>query len=172
MPIKKITMNKRILFSVFVITLFTSYVFAQSRALPNINVKSLEGNNINITEIENEGKPIIISFWATWCKPCKKELNNIAEIYDDWQDETGVKLVAISVDDTRSMSKVAPYVNASDWDYEVYLDPNGDLKRGLGVSTVPHTFLLNGKKEIIWQHKGYVEGDEYKLYEEIKKIEK
>lgn len=165
-------MNKRIIFSVLVITLFTSYVFAQSRALPNINVKTLEGNNINITEIENEGKPIVISFWATWCKPCKKELNNIAEIYDDWQEETGVKLVAISIDDTRSMSKVAPYVNASDWDYEVYLDPNGDLKRALGVSTVPHTFLLNGKKEIVWQHKGYVEGDEIKLYQEIKKTEK
>ena len=70
-------MNKRILFSVFVITLFTSYVFAQSRALPNINVKSLEGNNINITEIENEGKPIIISFWATWCKPCVEEMPSL-----------------------------------------------------------------------------------------------
>ena len=72
--------------------------------------------------------PIVINFWATWCKPCKKELNNIAEVYDEWQDETGVKIIAISIDDTRSMSKVAPYVNSVSWEYEVYLDPNGDLK--------------------------------------------
>ena len=78
----------------------------------------------------------------------KKELNNIAEVYDEWQDETGVKIIAISIDDTRSMSKVAPYVNSVGWEYEVYLDPNGDLKRAMGVSTVPHTFLLNSKKEM------------------------
>jgi len=67
---------------------------------------------------------------------------------------------------------VAPYVNASDWDYEVYLDPNGDLKRAMGVSTVPHTFLLNGKNEIVWQHRTYVDGDEDELLEQIEKIAK
>ena len=144
--------------------------FAQNRTLPSVDVKTLEGDALNIQKVENKGNPIVISFWATWCKPCKKELNNIAEVYEDWQDETGVKLIAISIDDTRSMGKVAPYVNSSDWDYQVYLDPNGDLKRAMGVSTVPHTFLLNGKNEIVWQHRGYVEGDEDELLEQIEKI--
>ena len=70
------------------------------------------------------------------------------------------------------MPRVAPYVNASDWEYEIYLDPNSDLKRAMGVSTVPHTFLLNEENKIVWQHKGYVEGDEMELFEEIKKIVK
>jgi len=143
--------------------------FSQIKTLPSVDLKTLEGANFNIQEINNDSSPIIISFWATWCKPCKKELNNIAEIYEDWQEKTNVKLIAISIDDSRSMSKVAPYVNASDWDYEVYLDPNGDLKRAMGVSTVPHTFVLNGAKEIVWDHKGYVDGDEEELYEQIKK---
>jgi len=146
--------------------------FAQNRTLPSVEVKTLDGGNINIQEIENSGNPIVISFWATWCKPCKKELNNIAEVYEEWQDETGVKLIAISIDDTRSMTKVAPYVNSSDWDYEVYLDPNRDLARAMGVSTVPHTFLLNGTNKIVWQHKGYVDGDEDELLEQIEKIAK
>ena len=165
-------MNKKILFSFLAIALFTTISFAQTRSLPNKEVKTLDGNNFNIRSLSNNGNPIVISFWATWCKPCKKELNNIAEVYEDWQDETGVKLVAISIDDTRSMSKVNPYVNSSDWDYEVYLDPNSDFKRAMGVSTVPHTFLLNGKNEIVWQHKGYVDGDEDELLEQIKKIAK
>ena len=165
-------MNKKTLFSFLAIVLFTSISFAQTRTLPNQEVKTLDGSSFNITNLENNGKPIVISFWATWCKPCKKELNNIAEVYEDWQDETGVKLVAISIDDTRSMMRVAPYVNASEWEYEVYLDPNGDLKRAMGVSTVPHTFLLNGKNEIVWQHKGYVDGDEDELLEQIQKIAK
>jgi thiol-disulfide isomerase/thioredoxin len=147
-----------------------SMSIAQNRTLPSVEVKTLEGDVFNMQKVENKGNPIVISFWATWCKPCKKELNNIAEVYEDWQDETGVKLIAISIDDSRNMHKVAPYVNSSDWDYEVYLDPNGDLKRAMGVSTVPHTFLLNGKNEIVWDHRGYMEGDEDELLEEIEKI--
>ena len=153
------------------LALFISFsTYSQSRTLPSIKVGTLDGNSINIQEIENDGNPIVISFWATWCKPCKKELNNISEIYEEWQDETNVKLVAISIDDSRSMSKVGPYINASDWEYDIFLDPNGELKRAMGVSTVPHTFLLNGKKEIVWQHRGYVDGDEDKLFSEIKKL--
>ena len=163
---------KKLFLTVTAIAIFSILSTAQSRTLPSVDVKTLNGGTINITTLENDGNPIVISFWATWCKPCKKELNNIAELYEDWQDETGVKLVAISIDDTRSMVRVAPYVNASDWDYEVYLDPNGDLKRAMGVSTVPHTFLLNSKKEIVWQHKGYIDGDEDELYEQIEKIAK
>jgi thiol-disulfide isomerase/thioredoxin len=154
--------------TLLVVLLATIFSFSQDvRKLPNIEVKTLKGDAFNISELDNGGKPIVISFWATWCKPCKKELNNISEVYTDWQDETGVKLVAISIDDSRSMSKVAPYINSSDWEYEVYLDPNADLKRAMGVSTVPHTFLLNGKKEIVWQHRGYIEGDEEELHEKI-----
>ena len=160
-------MQKQIL-TLLVVLLATTFSFSQdARKLPNIEVKTLKGDAFNISELDNAGKPIVISFWATWCKPCKKELNNISEIYEDWQEETGVKLVAVTIDDTRSMSKVAPYINASDWEYEIYLDPNADLKRAMGVSTVPHTFLLNDKKEIVWQHRGYFEGDEQELYEKI-----
>ena len=160
---------RKLFLSLFATILCSTFSIAQNRTLPSVNVKTLDGSNLNITELDNNGAPIVISFWATWCKPCKKELNNIAEVYEDWKDETGVKLVAISIDNSRSMAKVAPYVNASDWQYEVYIDPNGDLKRAMGVSTVPHTFLLNSKKEIVWQHKGYIDGDEDELLEEIKK---
>ena len=161
-------MKKIIISALALLISFSTY--SQSRTLPSIKVGTLDGNSINIQEIENEGNPIVINFWATWCKPCKKELNNISEIYEEWQDETNVKLVAISIDDSRSMSKVGPYINASDWEYDIFLDPNGELKRAMGVSTVPHTFLLNGKKEIVWQHRGYVDGDEDKLFSEIKKL--
>ena len=144
--------------------------FAQIKNLPNVDVKKIDGSSFNFKNIDNNGSPIVISFWATWCKPCTKELNNIAEVYEDWQDETNVKLVAVSIDDRRSQSKVAPYVNSSGWEYEIYIDSNSDLKRAMGVSTVPHTFLLDKNKQIIWQHRGYVEGDEYELFDEILKL--
>ena len=161
-------MKTRIITLLFFIITTTTY--SQNKLLPSVDVKTINGKSININSIENNEMPIVINFWATWCKPCKKELNNIAEVYDEWQDETGVKIIAISIDDTRSMSKVAPYVNSVGWEYEVYLDSNGDLKRAMGVSTVPHTFLLNSKKEIVWQHRGYVDGDEDELFDEIQNL--
>ena len=163
-------MIKKILPLLITLFFISTNSISQNKSLPVVKVKDLKGKSIDFQNIKNNGDPIVISFWATWCKPCKKELNNIAEVYDEWQDETGVKIIAISIDDTRSMSKVAPYVNSVGWEYEVYLDPNGDLKRAMGVSTVPHTFLLNSKKEIVWQHRGYVDGDEDELFDEIQNL--
>jgi cytochrome c biogenesis protein CcmG/thiol:disulfide interchange protein DsbE len=151
-----------------------SSAFAQAnkniQTLPAVDIKTTDGNTINTSKFTNNGKPIIISFWATWCKPCVAELTTIAETYADLQKETGVKLIAISIDDARNMAKVAPFVNGKDWDYEVYIDPNADLKRAMNVNNVPHTFLLNGKGEIVWQHNSYTPGDELKLYDNVKKL--
>ena len=166
-------MKKKINIIVFYSLVASMFIFGQDNStiskIPNIDIKLLNGKTTNIYKLLESG-PLLMDFWATWCKPCKKELNTIAEVYDDWQEEFGVKLIAISIDDTRSMSKVAPYVNSSDWDYEVYLDSNSDLKRAMGVSTVPHTFLINGEGKIVWNHKGYIDGDEEELYEQLQHL--
>ena len=138
--------------------------------IPSVDVKTLEGGIINTSEFKNDGNPIVISFWATWCKPCKQELENIQEVYDDWREETNVKLIAISIDDARNTSKIKPLVNAKGWEYEVYQDSNREFATKMGVNPIPHTFLLNGDKKIVWDHVTYSDGDEEELYEKILEI--
>jgi len=142
----------------------------EKRTLPSVTIKTLDGKPFNTKDIKNDSNAIIISFWATWCKPCIQELNAISEVYDDWQEETGVKLVAVSIDNSRTSIKVKPLVNGAEWDYEVYLDENGDFKRAMGVNMVPHTFILNGKGEIVWQHTTFSEGGELEMIDILRKI--
>lgn len=141
-----------------------------SKSLPSVKIKDLTGKTVDISQFKNNGKPIIISFWATWCKPCKEELNAIAEDYEEWQDDTGVELIAVSIDDARSTGRVEPYVNGQGWDYTVLLDPNGDLKRAMNVNNVPHTFLIDGNGKIVWQHNSYATGDEKELLKKVKAL--
>ncbi|MCH8546216.1 MAG: TlpA family protein disulfide reductase [Cryomorphaceae bacterium] len=164
-------MNK---FSYSLIALFfVANIHAQDgnfSKLPNVTVKDVKGNTISSEDFQNDGKPIIISFWATWCKPCITELNAINDYYDEWVEETGVKLIAVSIDDARNAARVRPFVLGQGWEYEVYLDENSDLRRAMNVNNPPHTFLLNGKGEVVWQHNGYVPGDEDILYDLVVKL--
>ena len=167
---KNIHIMKKIILTLAAIVLSCA-AFAQNATLPeNITIKTLDGKTIQTSAIQNDGKPIIVSFWATWCKPCNRELNTIKEVYEEWQEETGVKLVAISIDDAKSASRVKPHVDGNGWDYEVYLDANQDFKRAMNVVNVPHTFIINGKGEIVWQHTSFVEGSEEELFEIVKKV--
>ncbi len=155
------------------LSLVSLATFAQSKQhLPAVDVKKLDGSVFNTGKLTNDGKPMLVDFWATWCGPCKAELNAIAEDYADWQKETGVKLVAVSIDDARNVEKVGPYVNGKNWEYEVLLDPNGDFKRAMNVNNVPHIFLLDGNGDIVWQQNSSAPGDEEKIYELVKKVAK
>lgn len=153
-------------FFLFVLALTFSFASAQN-TLPDLTIKNLDGKNINLSEISKD-KTVVVSLWATWCVPCKNELDAISDVYEDWQDETNITLYAVSVDDSRTLKRVRPLVNGKGWEYEVLLDTNNDLKRALGAATVPLTLIVKNNK-IVYRHSGYTAGAEDELYEEIKK---
>lgn len=159
---------KRSISTCLCLMIFAFCGYAQ-QTLPSVDVKTLDGKTINTKDFNNDGKPFAICFWATWCKPCIMELNTLAESYEQWQSETGMKIYAVSIDDSRTSSKVLPLTNSSEWEFEVVLDVNSEFKRALGVNNPPHSFVVNGKGEIVWQHVGFTPGDEQHLIEEIQR---
>lgn len=145
---------------------------AADAALPAVKLKDLKGETVDTSTLSNDGKPMIISFFAGWCKPCKRELNAINEVYADWQDETGVKLVAISIDKAQDAAKVKPFVDAEGWEYDILLDPNSEFMRTMGIQQIPHLLIIDGEGKIVESRSGYTEGSETHIIEKLREITK
>ena len=143
---------------------------AQAQPVPSVKLQDMTGATVDTGALENDGNPVVICLWATWCSPCKKELNNYADLYADWQEEFGVKIIAVTIDDQRSKARVKPYVDGVAWEYDVLYDPNRDFARALGVQTPPHTFVVDGEGNIVHSHVGYTDGDEDELEETLREI--
>lgn len=156
-------------------TLFSYGVFAQEennnlQTLPDITIKDMNGKSVNVSDYGKSGKITVISFWATWCGPCKKELKNINELLEDWEEQYDMQLVAISTDDSRNTVKVKPFVNGQGWEFDVLLDTNQEVQRALNAPNIPFTVLIDQNGKIVYTHLGYQEGDEYELEKKIKAL--
>ena len=150
--------------------LWASVAVGAQERLPKVTLKDIEGKTVQTDTIANNCNPLIVAFFATWCKPCDRELKSIDEVYDDWQRETGVRIVAVSIDQAQNINKVKPLVDQNGWRYEVLLDPNGELRRALGIQSVPYTILLDGNGKIVYKHNGYTDGAEFELYKKVKEV--
>jgi len=143
---------------------------AQTQTLPSIQVKDIDGQPLDFKTVADTNKLTIVSFWATWCGPCIKELEAINEYYAEWQKKYNVKLVAVSIDDARNSKKVKPKVLGYGWTYQILLDENMELSRPMNVNNPPMTFIVNQKGEILWSHQGYTPGAEEELEKKLQEL--
>ena len=157
------------IFISLIVCLLAGYGVALAQ-LPAVTLKTLDGGSVQSETLSNDGKPFIIDFFATWCKPCNRELSAIAEVYEDWQQETGVKIFAVSIDQAQNTNKVKPLVDQNEWEYDVLLDPNSDLLKALGGQMIPFVVVVDGEGNIVAKHSGYTDGGENELIEEVRKL--
>jgi peroxiredoxin len=161
---------KNILLLTAALVVFAFQANAQSQTLPSVQVKNLEGQPLDFKTVAEPGKITVISFWATWCVPCIKELEAINEHYAEWKEKYNIKLVAVSIDDARTSKKVKPKVLGYGWEYDIIMDENSDLARAMNVNNPPMTFIVDGSGNVVWSHQGYTPGAEEELETQIKRI--
>jgi len=155
--------------SILFVILLASLIVKAQTSLPDIQLTNLDRQSVSIQEISKD-KVLVFSFWATWCVPCINELDAIAEEYEDLQDEFNFELIAVSIDDARTKSRVKPMVNGKGWEYEILLDNNQKLKRALNIANVPYVIIVkNGK--VVHTHSGYTPGAEQELYKKFKSFQ-
>ena len=149
-----------------------SQVYSQSTTIPSIKIKSLKGEIVDTKNLGNNGKPFLIVFFGSCCSPSLSAMNNLRENYDVWLEKYNLKIIAVSIDDSRNSKKVAPLAKIKGWQFDIYLDENSDFKRAMNVNNKPHYILFNGKSEIIWQRTGYIEGIEEEIQSTLQKAKK
>ncbi|MFM8513780.1 MAG: TlpA family protein disulfide reductase [Bacteroidota bacterium] len=133
-------------------------------------LKDVDGQSLRLSDLVGNGRPVLLTFWATWCTPCKKELNNYLDLYEDWAKDYGLQVVAVSIDDARNSAKVKSYIKGVRWPYRILVDPNEDMKRILNFQTIPYTLLYDGQGKVVYRHNSYVEGDEFVMDEKIRNL--
>jgi len=151
------------------ISLFVSTLaFAQ---VPSVKVENTKGESVDTKTLTSAGKPMIVSFWSTSCKPCIRELDAIYDALPDWKEEADFNVVAVSTDDSRLLAKARSFAEGRGWgeDYILLFDKNQDFMRAMNVSQVPHVFVLDAKGKIVYSHTSYLPGNEIELFEAVKK---
>jgi peroxiredoxin len=154
-----------------ILALLAASVSVGAQSVPAVTVKTINGENIDFSSVIEPGKLMVISFWATWCGPCIKELQAIDLHYQEWQEQYNMKLVAVSIDDSRNVKKVKPKVLGEGWQYQIILDENQDLARAMNVSNPPMTFIVNAEGKIVYSHQGYTPGAEDELEAQLQKLQ-
>ena len=154
------------------LVLFTLTGFAQSQELPTTKIRDVNGKQISFNEAVAKGKVTLVSFWATWCIPCKQEIKNIKTKLETWKKEADFNFMTISIDDSRATAMVKTYAKSQGWTFPTYTDPNSDLKRSLNFQNVPFSIIIDKNGKIVYQHSGYEEGGEDELFEKIKEFSK
>ena len=156
----------RILTTFLILFIFSLPLHSQDeskgiRKGPNFKTENLDGDLVELNAEVGDG-PILLSFWATWCKPCIEELKEYKKIYEEYKDK-GFKMFAISTDDERTVAKVKPFVKSKNFKFPVLLDTNSDVARLYYAQSVPYSVILDKKGYIIYSHLGYMRGDEVKV---------
>lgn len=152
---------------ILVLLFVFALVFVYGESVPDFSLKKMDGSAFKLSDHLGK-KIIIIDFWATWCKPCKKLLKKLDQIHLDYKDK--VEVITITTDDVSAFAKVESYVKGKRFSFLVLLDPDSTVSRILNPSEIlPFTLIIDKKGDIVYTHTGYMPGYEKEL---IKKIEK
>ena len=134
----------------------------------NIVLTDLEGNEVKVDSLLAEG-PVVLNFWATWCRPCRTEMPHIEKIAADLVSRK-VHFAAISLDAKNRKAQLEKFIVKNEIKLPVYVDPSGTTAKRFKVAAIPTTVVLDSEAEISFRTKGYRPGDEVLLKKKIEAL--
>lgn len=135
---------------------------------PDFNLRSPTGERIHLKTLLKEG-PVLLDFWATWCKPCIKAMPKLQEIHKKYEDR-GLTVVGVNEDGPRGQSKVKPFLRARKLTFPVALDLDGAVQKRMRVTAMPTTILIDSDGMVVFRQAGFAKGQEGALIEAIEAV--
>lgn len=135
---------------------------------PRFSATDLDGETVILDSLLSKG-PVHVSFWAIWCKPCVRELDELSPLYEKYR-EKGVEFLAINEDSPRSTHRVKPMVRGKRWKFRVLLDSENKLLRAFHVVSLPTSFLIDRDGKIVKAYQGFKSGTEKLVEEELDRL--
>jgi len=154
--------------AIIVLCLIGSVACAQGKLPVHLKVTTPEGTTVQMGDIIKGDLPVVITFWATWCKPCLSELESLKDIQNEWQGK--VRIIAIAMDDSKTSAKVKALVSGKKWPFEIYQDINQEFFQAMNFTSIPFAVVVNSEGAITYQHSGYSPGSESALIDAALKI--
>ena len=124
-----------------------------SMQAPSFTLRAIDGTTCSLDSLLERG-PVVINFWATWCKHCSEEMDMLNELYSELQGN-GVTVLGISVDGPRSVSKVKPMAQSRKWNLPILLDTKGEIKAKYRVLALPTLFVVDRTGKVVYTRMGY-----------------
>lgn len=156
------------MYKLFPIIILLTAALLTAQAAPDFQLKDIQSKPVRLSTV-NQGKGVVMNFWATWCIPCRDEMSALTSLYDHYSEQS-ISFLAVSVDDQKSAAKVRPYVKSRQYPFTILLDTDNAVKRLYQVNVIPTTVLIDSNGKIVWFHTGYRKGDEKELEQEIQKL--
>jgi thiol-disulfide isomerase/thioredoxin len=131
---------------------------ADAKGIPNPALKDLAGHSQRLSELQ--GQIVVLSFWATWCAPCREELPRLSKLSEEFAGRK-VHFVAVSIDDPKDRAKIEPYLLKQDIHLDVWVGGNADLLGRFGLGDiVPGTLILDEQGQVITRIMGEAKDDD------------
>lgn len=143
--------HRRMAAAVLALLLIGACRDVNSSSTGDMVIQTIEGDDSNLRDLLM-GRTTVVSLWAVWCQPCRRELPALARLADERSD---VAVLAIDIGD--ESSAVRKFLAEFGLYLPVVLDAEGSVLELLGVPAVPATFIFDDRGEILWEHLGAVD---------------
>ena len=124
---------------------------------PDFTVYDLDGNEVHLSDYF--GKPIIVNFWASWCGPCKMEMPDFDAAYAVYKDDIVFLMVNMTDGSRETVDKASAFIADSGYSFPVYYDTDYSAAITYSVSSLPTSYFLNEKGELVAHAKGAIDAD-------------
>ena len=129
----------------------------EPQPVPDFTVYDIDGNEVHLHDYF--GKPIVLNFWASWCGPCKSEMPDFNEVYQELGEEVQFLMINMTDGDRETVEIASEFVAGQGYTFPVFYDTDYDAANTYGISSIPTSFFIDSEGNLVAYYTGAMSED-------------